>query len=261
MLSPTTARRSFSVLLFLSELMSVAANLVSNYSPHLPPNTRLAPQTVELRRILEMTARDMLQRFLHKSRAKRRVDEVSTSLKRPDKARGQALTQVFLLVQPSFSPTLSDQVEDTALAKLLAQAPLPDELYALFQEPNNIVLSEIEPVLQQKGLYRALSILYQQRGDDDKLLELWSKYVSADHLSTIFFICQNVPRVADGLWVDDGIPEPIASIIALLSERKDRALIHKWGVWLTKRDPDGGLKVARSLSFLPICSNGLFCSF
>ena len=77
--------------------MPVSANLVRNYSPHLPPNTRLAPQTAELRRILEMTARDMLQRYLQKARAKRRLGEVSTSLKRPgaDKGKGKALSQVF----------------------------------------------------------------------------------------------------------------------------------------------------------------------
>ena len=69
------------------------------------------------------------------------------------------------------------QVEDTVLAKLLSQSGLLDELYALLQEPNDIVLSEIEPVLQQQGLYRALCMLYQQRGEDDKLLDLWSKYV------------------------------------------------------------------------------------
>ena len=52
----------------------VAHNLVRNYSPHLDPNTREAPVTVELRNILSMTARDMLESYLRKWRRKLAVD-------------------------------------------------------------------------------------------------------------------------------------------------------------------------------------------
>jgi vacuolar protein sorting-associated protein 3 len=72
---------------------------------------------------------------------------------------------------------IPEQVEDTVLAKLLAQSKLPDELYALLQEPNDVVLSEIEPVLLQNRLYRALCMIYQKHGEDDRLLDVWSKYV------------------------------------------------------------------------------------
>lgn len=50
---------------------SVTSNLVKNYSPHLSPNTRSAPSTNELRRILEERASDMLEIFLKKERRRR----------------------------------------------------------------------------------------------------------------------------------------------------------------------------------------------
>ena len=41
-------------------------NLVKNYSPHLQPNTRSAPPTSELRKLLAVSARDMLREYLRK---------------------------------------------------------------------------------------------------------------------------------------------------------------------------------------------------
>lgn len=41
-------------------------NLVRNYTPHLKPNTRSAPPTSELRRLLAVAARDMLRDYLRK---------------------------------------------------------------------------------------------------------------------------------------------------------------------------------------------------
>ena len=49
----------------------VAFNLVRNYSPHLPPNTRSAPTSSELRRILQERAVEMLENFLKKERRRR----------------------------------------------------------------------------------------------------------------------------------------------------------------------------------------------
>jgi len=47
-------------------------NLVRNYSPHL--NTRSAPPTTELRKVLGMAGKEMLEKFLRKWRKKREVD-------------------------------------------------------------------------------------------------------------------------------------------------------------------------------------------
>ena len=77
-----------------SGLMAVAINLVRNYSPHLAPNTSTAPPAVELRRVLKLSAVDMLKVYLRKWRARRRVEgegvgrvrvnEVRPCLLRPD---------------------------------------------------------------------------------------------------------------------------------------------------------------------------------
>lgn len=45
----------------------------------------------------------------------------------------------------------------------------------MVEEANDIILAEVEPVLTKTGQYNALCILYRQRGDDEKLLEAWSK--------------------------------------------------------------------------------------
>jgi hypothetical protein len=47
----------------------------------------------------------------------------------------------------------------------------------------------------------------------------------------------------DGEWTDDEITDPLTKMITLLNEKRDRTLIQKWGLWLTKRDPERGLKV------------------
>lgn len=54
---------------------TVAFNLVRNYSPHLAPNTKSAPSTAELRKVLGLAAREMLVVFLRKSRARRSVSK------------------------------------------------------------------------------------------------------------------------------------------------------------------------------------------
>lgn len=36
-------------------------------------------------------------------------------------------------------------------------------------------------------------------------------------------------------------------MITLLSEKRDRALTQSWAIWLTKRDPDSGLKASSIL--------------
>jgi hypothetical protein len=66
------------------ELIPVVTNLVRNYSPHLAPDTRSAPPTVELRNILGVAANEMLEEFLTKWRTlKIRADQPAvTNLER-----------------------------------------------------------------------------------------------------------------------------------------------------------------------------------
>lgn len=71
------------------------------------------------------------------------------------------------------------QVVDTVLAKLFCEDEKTRDLYTLIREPNHIVLSELEPTLIRTGQYNALCILFKERGEDIKLLDAWSKYVSS----------------------------------------------------------------------------------
>lgn len=64
---------------------------------------------------------------------------------------------------------------DTVLAKILAEEGKTADLYTLLQEPNQVVLREIEPVLKRTGKYEALCIIYKSRGDNNKLLDAWAK--------------------------------------------------------------------------------------
>lgn len=130
---------------------------------------------------------------------------------------------------------------DTVLAKLFAQSEKTTDLYALLQGPNDIVLSEIENILQNSGQYSALCMIYKQRGDDEKLLETWSKYVLWFRNGSHCLI--NIYRLVDGQWTDDDIKDPLSNMLTLLTEKRDRALTKRWGIWLTKRDPERALKV------------------
>ena len=64
---------------------------------------------------------------------------------------------------------------DTVLVKLFAEFDKITELYALLKESNDVSVSEVESVLQQKRQYDALCSLYKQKGDDLKLLEAWAQ--------------------------------------------------------------------------------------
>ncbi|TFK87549.1 hypothetical protein K466DRAFT_548508 [Polyporus arcularius HHB13444] len=181
-------------------------DIIRNYSPHLSPNTREAPPTVELRNILSMTARDMLESYLRKWRRKLAVEAATPHV--------EAMRMVV----------------DTVLAKLhVASGKLPD-LSALIDQPNSVVVPEIEPVLVDSRHIGVLCKLYQRHGDDEKLLRAWSK-------------------VADGQWQDPEVHDPLTRIFDLLSDRKDRASIQRWTAWLVKKDSERALKLL--LSTLP----------
>jgi len=129
---------------------------------------------------------------------------------------------------------------DTVLAKLYAQTGNKVALHTLLQEKHEIVLSEVESTLRDTGNISALCILYKERKLHVQLLDTWSKCV---WINLPCSITETFLRLIDGEWTDEEIQDPTSLLIALLAEKKDRALSRKWGVWLTKRDPDRGLKV------------------
>ncbi len=61
------------------------------------------------------------------------------------------------------------------LVKLFAEFAKTKELIALLQQAHDISLAEVEPILEKKGQVNALCILYRQKKDDLKLLNLWAK--------------------------------------------------------------------------------------
>ncbi|TFY60724.1 hypothetical protein EVJ58_g4965 [Rhodofomes roseus] len=133
-------------------------DIILNYSPHLSPNTREAPPAVELREMLKMTARDMLEAYLRKWR---------TKLKMEDPKRVQYLQPVMAAV-------------DTVLAKLCVAHSKPTDLRTLLSEPNHIVLTELEPVFIDARQFDALCRLYWQYGQEQKLISAWAKLVDGE---------------------------------------------------------------------------------
>lgn len=51
-------------------------------------------------------------------------------------------------------------------------------------------------------------------------------------------------RLIEGKWTDEDIKDPLSQMINLLAEKRDRTLTQRWGIWLTKLDPEKGLKVS-----------------
>lgn len=61
------------------------------------------------------------------------------------------------------------------IAKILAETEQTAELYTLVEEPNDIVIDEVEESFQKNGQYNALCKLYMRASDEEKLLDAWSK--------------------------------------------------------------------------------------
>ena len=85
------------------------------------------------------------------------------------------------LVLHSFIENLAEMTKyflkavDTVLVKLYAQFGKTKDLLTLFQEPNDVSITEVEHVLQETKQYNALCLLYKQQGSELKLLESWAK--------------------------------------------------------------------------------------
>ncbi|KAI0948169.1 hypothetical protein AcW1_009756 [Taiwanofungus camphoratus] len=194
-------------------------DIIRNYSPHLAPNTRTASPTVELRSILTLAAKDMLETYLRKWRTKCRLEGLATSLP-------------------------LEIIVDTVLAKLFVAHEKVTELHALIGEPNHILLSEIESLLMESRRYYALCTLYHQHSEDSKLLEAWSKLVDGewvdkdvqDPLSRIFsLLSEKRDRMLIqqwGVWLTKHDHERALKLLTSLGSGKrkvedDRALLQQ----------------------------------
>lgn len=120
---------------------------------------------------------------------------------------------------------------DTVLAKLYALHGRTQELRTLLVEPNETVLSEIEPSLRTLGLFSLLADLYQKQGQESKLLDLYS-------------------ACAEGAYLNTDIEDPIDCIVSLVESKKDKGRKQqiKWGLWvLQKGDLERGMRVCNSV--------------
>ncbi|KAJ3714896.1 hypothetical protein DFJ43DRAFT_1127309 [Lentinula guzmanii] len=208
----------------------IAANLVRNYSPHLSPNTREAPSTSELRKILLIAAEDMLEDFLRKCRTRRVLE-----------GQGEGGQIISSNREDEYAAV------DTVLVKLFARSEKTRDLYALLHEPHHIVVPEVEPVLIENGQYNALCELFQQAGDHENLLDVWSKLIT-------------------GEWSDEDVSDPVVTMVTYLTnlnERPDKSsafaqITQKWALWLMheKRAPEQGLKLLISSRSAPTRVSG-----
>ncbi|KAF9648447.1 hypothetical protein BDM02DRAFT_3180162 [Thelephora ganbajun] len=127
-------------------------DIIKNYSPYMVPDTKTAPSTAELNKILQSAALNMLESFLTQYQENRR----SGSFQRPP------------------SPELN-AIVDTVYAKILARREKNTRLYTLIEESNDLVLEEVESDFLAQGQYNALCKLYERAGATEKQLNLWSK--------------------------------------------------------------------------------------
>jgi hypothetical protein len=66
-------------------------------------------------------------------------------------------------------------------------------------------------------------------------------------------------RLVEERYRDTSVPDPLNDMFALLESKqgKDRAMLRKWGVWLTIRDPERGLRVSVRRSELSVTDQSL----
>lgn len=121
------------------------------------------------------------------------------------------------------------EVTDTALAILFARSGDTTSLISHLESTNSASLSAVEPVLIEAGEVGALCALLKARGDEGRVMEIWKGLV-------------------EGRYSDSSVLDPLSNMFALLESKqgRDRAMLRKWGVWLTVRDPERGLMLLMS---------------
>jgi hypothetical protein len=121
------------------------------------------------------------------------------------------------------------EVTETALAILLARSGDTTSLISHLESAFFARISAVEPVLLEAGEVGALCALLRARGNEERVMEIWKGLV-------------------EGRYSDSSVPDPLSNMFALLESKqgKDRAMLRKWGVWLTVRDSDRGLMLLMS---------------
>jgi len=100
------------------------------------------------------------------------------------------------------------------------------ELLALLGESSFIAPDDVREQLVENGHIASLAKMYEKKNDLSALIDLYVK-------------------VADGVWKDESIVDPIGKTKLLLQGSRDRDLVQGYALWLLKRDRPGGLKVRK----------------
>lgn len=131
--------------------------------------------------------------------------------------------------QGHYRPHRQQEVTDTALAILFARSGDTTSLISHLESTNSASLSAVEPVLLEAGEIGALCALLRARGDEGRLMEIGKGLV-------------------EGRYSDSSVSDPLGNMFALLESKqgKDRAMLRKWGVWLTGQDSERGLMLLMS---------------
>lgn len=121
------------------------------------------------------------------------------------------------------------EVTDTALTILFARSGDTTSLISHLESANSTSLSAVEPVLLETGEVGALCTLLRAKGDEGRVMEIWKGLV-------------------EGRYSDSSVSNPLGNMFALLESKqgRDRAMLRKWGVWLTVRDSERGLMLLMS---------------
>ncbi|EJU00542.1 hypothetical protein DACRYDRAFT_80745 [Dacryopinax primogenitus] len=117
-----------------------------------------------------------------------------------------------------------DRIVDTVMIKLLAEDPDAAELYRLMDSSKSYDVLEVERWFLQMSHYGAVVRLYNKLGQDVKLLDA-------------------LVNVADGVWEEDDIPNPVARVADLVQASRNREVVQKYGLWLLRKSPALGLKL------------------
>lgn len=64
---------------------------------------------------------------------------------------------------------------DTALLKIHIEENQTPQMMALVNMSENIIVAEVEALLIEHHKFTVLSKLYEKKGDESKLLEIWTK--------------------------------------------------------------------------------------
>ena len=91
---------------------------------------------------------------------------------------------------------------------------------------------EAKGMLISRERYFVLSRMFQQRGMVRDVLETWAKMI-------------------DGTWPDDEFKNGEVRMRDYLIKLKDVDLVFKYGMWLTKRNPEAGVQVRDPPSLIP----------